>query len=135
MKHLLVFFIIPFLLFNSTDQKQDFVGKWIGEDKGEIGYIIFDDEGYATFEIGGQTMGGKEFFINGTQGKMTYNINYETNPVEVDFTITKILSGESKTVLSIAEFIDEDTMTFNMSFNDIRPTDFGESSITLKRVK
>jgi hypothetical protein len=134
MKHLFALFIISLLLLNTTSQKENFVGKWTGEDQGEIGYIIFDDEGYAAFEIEGGILGGKEFFIKGEKGKMTYTINYETSPIEVDFIVTKIVSGESKTILGIAEFKDENTMIFDMSFEDIRPYEFGDSSITLKRV-
>lgn len=135
MKHLLAFFIIPLVLLNTTSQKDTFVGKWIGEDQNEIGYLIFDNEGYAAFEINGQVMGGKEFIMNGQKGKMTYSINYGTTPIEVDFTVTKVESGESKKILGIAEFTDKDTMNFDMSFDDERPTEFAENSITLKRVK
>ncbi|WP_299125551.1 hypothetical protein [uncultured Winogradskyella sp.] len=134
MKYLFTFFIIP-LLINSTNQKEDFIGKWKGDDNGEIGYIIFDEEGYAAFEIEGQIMGGKEFVMNDQKGKMTYSINDKVNPIEVDFILTKIESGESKTLLGIAEFIDENTLTFDISFGSIRPSEFGENSITLNRVK
>ncbi|MBU2922323.1 hypothetical protein KO504_13300 [Winogradskyella psychrotolerans] len=135
MKYLFTLFIIPTLLLNTTTNTNDFIGKWKGEDKNEIGYIIFDDEGYASFEINGQTIGGKEFFMNGKKGKMTYTINYDTNPIEVDFTMTKIESGESKKMLGIAEFTDEDTLKFNINFDAARPTEFDDDSIILTRVK
>lgn len=135
MKYLLTLFIIPFLLFNTTTQKEDFVGKWIGDDQGEVGYIVFDNEGYAAFEVNGQVMGGKEFYMKGQKGKMTYTINYEASPIEVDFTLTKVQSGESKKILGIAEFTDKDIMNFNISFDAERPSEFDENSITLKRVK
>lgn len=135
MKHLFIFFIVPLMLLNSTSQKEDFVGKWIGEDKGDIGYIVFDEEGYASFEIEGQIMGGKEFTMNGQKGKMTYSINDKVSPVEIDFIITKIDTEESMELLGIAEFIDKDTVNFSISYNSVRPTQFGETSIILKRVK
>ena len=135
MKHLFIFFIVPLMLLNSTSQKEDFVGKWIGEDKGDIGYIVFDEEGYASFEIEGQIMGGKEFTMNGQKGKMTYRINDKVSPVEIDFIITKIDTEESMELLGIAEFIDKDTVNFSISYNSVRPTQFGETSIILKRVK
>ena len=135
MKHLFIFFIVPLMLLNSTSQKEDFVGKWIGEDKGDIGYIVFDEEGYASFEIEGQIMGGKEFTMNGQKGKMTYSINDKVNPIEIDFIITKIDTEESMELLGIAEFIDKDTVNFSISYNSVRPTQFGETSIILKRVK
>lgn len=135
MKHLFIFFIVPLMLLNITSQKADFVGKWIGEDKGDIGYIVFDEEGYASFEIEGQIMGGKEFTMNGQKGKMTYSINDKVNPIEIDFIITKIDTEESMELLGIAEFIDKDTVNFSISYNSVRPTQFGETSIILKRVK
>ncbi|WP_225037004.1 hypothetical protein [Winogradskyella sp. SM1960] len=135
MKYLFTFFIIPFFLLNTTTQKENFVGKWLGEDQSEIGYLIFDTEGYAAFEIEGQVMGGKEFYMKGKKGKMTYSINYDTKPIEVDFTLTKIETGESKKILGIAEFIDKNTLQFNLSFDAARPTEFGEDSIVLKRVQ
>lgn len=135
MKYVFTFLIIPLFLLNSTSQKEDFIGKWIGEDQGEIGFISFDTEGYAAFEIEGQLMGGKEFYMNGQKGKMTYTINTKTSPIEVDFILTKVITGESKKILGIAEFLDKDTMNFNMSFDATRPSEFGENAITLKRVK
>lgn len=135
MKYVFTFLIIPLFLLNSTSQKEDFIGKWKGEDQGEIGFISFDTEGYAAFEIEGQLMGGKEFYMNGQKGKMTYTINTKTSPIEVDFILTKVITGESKKILGIAEFLDKDTMNFNMSFDATRPSEFGENAITLKRVK
>lgn len=135
MKYIITFFIIPLLLATSTSQKEDFIGKWVGEDQGEIGYIIFDNEGYASFEIAGQIMGGKEFYMNGKKGKMTYTINTKTKPIEVDLTMTKTVSGETKKILGIAEFTSEDIMKFNISFDGKRPTQFDTNSINLKRVK
>ncbi|WP_178984410.1 hypothetical protein [Winogradskyella helgolandensis] len=135
MKYLFTFFIIPLFLLNTTTQKEKFLGKWLGEDKSEIGYLIFDNEGYAAFEIEGQVMGGKEFYMKGQKGKMTYTINYQTSPIEVDFTLTKIQSGESKKILGIAKFTDKNTLNFNMSFDSVRPTEFDDNSIVLKRVQ
>ena len=135
MKYLFTFFIIPLLLLNTTTKKEDFIGKWAGEEQNQIGYITFDNDGYAAFEINGEIMGGKEFYIKGQKGKMTYTINYDTNPIEVDFIITKIQSGESNKILGIAEFTDVDTFIFDLSFNNERPTAFGDNSITLNRVK
>ena len=135
MKHLLTLFIIPLFVFTSNPKKEDFLGKWNGDDKSEIGYITFDNEGYATFEIQGQIIGGKEFTMNGKKGKMSYSINFNTTPIEVDFIVTKLASKESKKILGIAEFLDNDTMRFAMDFNAKRPTEFGDHTILLERVK
>jgi hypothetical protein len=76
------------LEFNSIENnKAKFIGKWIGEDKKDIGYLNFDSEGFAYFEIQGQIMGGKEFVQNGKKGSMTYEINSETKPIQVDLIV------------------------------------------------
>jgi hypothetical protein len=118
------------------NDKAKFVGKWIGEDKKEIGYLNFDSEGYAFFEYQGQILGGKEFVFNGKKGKMTYEINDKTNPIQVDLIVTKLDSGEQKKLLCIAEFINNDTMKFAINYEEKRPTEFdSENSIILKREK
>mgnify|MGYP000244677585 FL=1 len=135
-KLLLLLLIIPLTSFNSNNQTTDFVGKWLGDENGEIGYIIFDKEGYASFEIEGQVLGGKEFEMNGEKGKMTYKVNNNTDPIEVDFTLTKLETGEQKQLFCIAKFIDADSMMFAMSFDEARPSNFdGDTTIILKRVE
>lgn len=134
MKHLLTLFLIPFFLLSYFNQKENIVGKWIGDDQNEVGYVIFDADGYAAFEINGKVLGGKEFTMNGKKGKMTYTINHNTTPIEIDFTLTKTESGETKNILGIAEFTGKDIMKFNMSFDAERPSEFNENSIILKRV-
>jgi len=134
MKHLFTFFISSLSLLSTTDQQERFIGKWIGSDKGDVGYMIFDEEGFATFEIQDQIIGGKEFIMNGKKGKMTYTVNFRTQPIEVDFTITKLASDESKKILGIVEIKDANTMVINLDFDTAIPTEFGENSIHLKRL-
>ena len=96
-----------FLITSATvtaQNKTDFLGKWIGDDGSEIGYVIFDKDGYAAFETQGQVIGGKEFVMNGEKGTMTYEINTETTPIEIDLTVKKLSSGESRVIRCIAEF-------------------------------
>jgi hypothetical protein len=122
------------MAFGQTINENNFYGKWIGEDNSEFGYLSFDTEGYAFFEISGQVLGGKEFELNGKKGKMTYQINKETNPIQVDFTVTIIETGESKKLLCIANFIDNDTMEFAINFEEQRPKTFNSAnSIIFKR--
>ena len=135
MKNLILLFLVvsPWSMTIEND-KEKFVGKWIGDDKYQIGPINFDSEGYAFFEIEGQIFGGKEFVLEGEKGKMTYEINTETNPIQVDLIITKLEHGEQIMLLCIAEFIDDDNMKFAVSFEGQRPTKFdSENSIVLKR--
>lgn len=135
-KILLLLLIIPITSFNSSYQTTDFVGKWVGEENGEIGFIVFTKEGYASFEIDGKILGGKEFTINGEKGQMIYKVNSETNPIEIDFTLTKLQTGEQKQLLCIARLINKNSMEFAISFDSDRPSNFNENnSIILKRVE
>ncbi len=133
-KLLLILFVFPLMSFTTESDHEKFIGKWIGEDKGEIGYINFDNEGYAFFEMQGRIFGGKEFIFDGKKGKMTYEVNSKTNPIQLDFVITKLEDGEQKRLLCIVEFSDNNTMKMALNFNDDRPIVFDQkNSITLKR--
>lgn len=135
-KIVFVLLIIPFLTaFDINKTTEDFIGRWKGEDKGDIGYIIFDKEGYATFKMGNQVIGGKEFVLNGEKGKMTYKINTTLNPIQIDFTVTKFDSKEVKTLLGIAEFIDNDRFKLALGFGFQRPEDFSKNTIIFNREK
>lgn len=133
---LLLLLVLPLLSMNIKNDKAKFIGKWVGEDNNEIGFLNFQPDGYAFFEFQGQIFGGKEFVFEGKKGKMTYIVNEETNPIQVDFIITKLESGQQKKLLCIAKFIDDDTMKFAISYDDSRLTEFDtENTITFNREK
>lgn len=135
-KFLIVLFIIPLLSMTVENDKAKFIGKWIGEDKKDIGYLYFDSEGFAYFEIQGEKMGGKEFVKNGKKGSMTYEINNEAKPTQVDLIVTIFATKEQKKLLCISNFIDDDTMEFAIGFEGIRPTEFDSgNSLIFKRQK
>ena len=128
--------IVPLLSLTVEIDNSKFIGKWEGEDNKEVGYITFDNEGYAAFEIQGQVFGGKEFDYEGKKGKMTYEVNTDVTPIEVDLVMTNLDNGDKKIWSCIANFIDDNTMEFAMGFNNIRPTNFeGSDAIILRRVK
>lgn len=122
--------------FIAGDTKIDLVGKWVGEDKGDIGFFIFDDEGYVILEAQGQVIGGKEFMISEQKCSMTYTVNYDVKPMEIDFTITLLETKDENKMLFIAKPIDNNTLKIASSFNSVRPTEFNESnSVILRRVE
>lgn len=135
MKYLFTFFIFTLFVFNTSNPKEDIIGKWKSDQIKEIEFFTFDAEGYASFESQGQTLGGKEFSIDGEKGKMTYSINIETTPIEIDYTVTKLQSGESKKILGILEFIDTNSIKIDLKFDEERPTNFSEESFLIQRVK
>ena len=51
------------------------VGRWKGEDKGDMGFLELTSDGYATFEFEGQKMGGKSYVSDGVELAMTYKID------------------------------------------------------------
>lgn len=135
MKHILLFLIgLPLLSLTTTKSSSDFIGRWEGEDEGEIGYLIIDEEGYAAFEFEGETMGGKSFLMEDEEASMTYEINTAVDPIEVDFIITFKEDDEEFRMLGIAKFIDDNSFHFAMDEEE-RPTAFtDENSIIFKRV-
>lgn len=133
-KIFLLLLVIPFLSLTVETDDAKFIGTWVGEAENEIGYMNFDSEGYAYFEVQGQIFGGKEFEYEGEKGSMMYEVNSITDPIEVDLIMTKLESGEQKTLFCIARFMDKDTMKFAMGYDDTRPTEFdSENSIIFKR--
>ncbi|MBC2845804.1 hypothetical protein [Winogradskyella flava] len=136
-KILFLISLISLFSFNSSQIEKSIVGKWKGEDeKNKIGYIIFDSESYVTVETDGQTFGGKEFEMNGEKGSMSYSVNFEVEPIEIDLIMTKLATNEQRVMLLIAEFKGNDTMIVASDFNSVRPTEFSsENSITFHRIK
>lgn len=137
MKNLLILLlVIPFLSVSAQTTEEKLIGKWAGQDKNEIGYFIFQENGFAAFELQGQVFGGQEFEFRGMKAKMTYKIIDDANPIQLDLVVELLESGEENKILCIAKFIDEDTMQFALSFNETRPSEFnGINSIIFKREK
>ena len=134
-KILLLIFILPLFSYTSDSVSEDFIGKWIGDDKGQIGVMIFDKDGYVSIEIQGEVLGGKEFERNGKKGSMTYEIRPNKDVFEVDFILTILDTNEQKKLLGIAKLKDKNNMVFAMSFKGERPTEFNENNaINLKKV-
>ncbi|SDS00778.1 uncharacterized domain TIGR03067 protein [Formosa sp. Hel1_31_208] len=134
-KFLILLCILPLLSFNPSISEISIFGTWKGEDKGDIGFVTFEKDGYAFFEADGEKMGGREFMLEGEKAKMMYRLNTETNPIELDFEITFIETEDTRTLLGILNFITEDKMTFAIGFGGSeRPTEFNdENSIIFER--
>ncbi|WP_397363469.1 hypothetical protein [Olleya sp. R77988] len=133
-KTLLVLLTLTLFSFSPTQNKYNLIGKWIGEDKNDSFIVIFENDGYAEFQMNGEILGGKEFVMNGKKGKMTYTINYETSPIELDFKVTLLETGESRNLYGIAKFIDKNSIQLSIEYNSIRPTEFNnENSSILMR--
>lgn len=137
MKILAIFlFILPFFFVSAQVDKEVFVGEWIGMDKGMEVLVLFSDDGYFSMQKGDIIIGGKEFPINSEKGSMTYEINTSADPIEMDFTVTKLNSGEQAKALGIAKFITDREIRFALEFGNDRPNTFdSKNAITLKKVE
>ena len=135
MKTLITLFILS-VSFSVTAQQDNLIGSWTGEDKGEVGTVIFDNEGYCTFVIQGENMGGKEFQMDGEKGSMTYKIEDKASPYKVTLTMTKLASGDSMNMYGLIRFKDENTIECALGNPGVPVTEFTpENSMTLTRDK
>lgn len=130
----LVVAVVSFLSFKSNNT-YDLIGKWKGSDKKDIGYIIFEREGYASFEFQGQLLGGKEFEINGEKATMFYKVDDTKEPIALDFIMTKIKTGETRNLRCIIKWVTKDCFKMEIGFTEKYPEDFSDAVIIFNRVK
>jgi hypothetical protein len=125
-----IFLVSTFLLlactlsFGQTKSAKDLIGKWTSD--GDVFVMEFID----TSTVLMSTMGQK-------RPANFYTADFSKTPVWLDISM-----GEGKrkvTIKSIIEFVDDDTIRWQSSQNEERPTAFeqkrGASLITLKRKK
>lgn len=131
---------ITFLLITSftTVKEGELVGTWKGADKGDIGFLTFSADGFATFEIEGQTMGGKSFDMQGISAQMRYTIDASALPASIDFIISKQDTYEELTRMKgIYEMNTPDELHIALAFGagKSRPIDFSTDNVMFYRVK
>mgnify|MGYP001066447095 CR=1 FL=1 len=129
MKKIILLLITTLILSSfKTNPNTDFsiVGKWKGVADKEVGYFIFQEDGYAFFEFQGQIIGGKEFMMKGKKGSMKYEIDYSKSPMTIDFIVTVIDDNKTERLLLIANKINNDKLQIALGFNGERPTNFKE---------
>lgn len=126
------------LLFSFTAPGGDYVGKWKGKDKGDIGFLTLTSDGYATFEFNGQTMGGKSYNHQGTNAAMKYTVNTGTSPTSIDFIIfdndKEAELGRLKGIINMKSR-NEMEMALTFGGGTGRPKDFSSDAIVFNRVK
>lgn len=138
LKKLSLAVITLMLLFSFTAPEGQYVGKWKGKDKGDIGFLTLSEDGYAIFEFNGQTMGGKSYKHGDFNAAMKYTVNYGTSPAAIDFIITDNDSNEELGRLKgIINMKSRNEMQMALTFGGKtgRPTDFSKDAITFNRVK
>jgi hypothetical protein len=116
------------------------VGTWKGEDsKEKIGSLVLDSSGYAMLLVDGETLGGKNFEMNGIGAECKYEIDYSKDPVWLDIAIyNKESHHEMSRLKGIIKFISNDKIMYRINFEGERYTRFDpndkENTIILNRV-
>lgn len=136
----LFFLLIAVLSLTSFKGDDPFTGTWRGFSDGQMGMITFDKEGYVTFTIGKEKLGGKKLKVENYVTSMIYEFNEAADPKTLDFIIIDHKTKEEITRMSgIYKFINPNSMVLNLAVNGgLRPTDFDESSpdqIVLSKIK
>ncbi len=133
----LLLLLLTLTSFNVNSELEfNIVGTWQGVDDKEVGYFIFQEDGYAFFEHRGLKIGGKEFDIKGKKGSMSYEIDYASNPMKIDFIVTILEQDETRRLLCIAKKIANDKIKLAVGFTGERPTDFEDNDeMIFTRVK
>ena len=115
-----------------------FIGLWKGVDESDVGYLSLENEGFAWFVIGQDTLGGEDFEQEGHRARMTYEIDYQVSPKSIDFVVfSKDLNLELGRLPGIFEFINTKQVRLSLNFTgNKRPEDFekGDDMVTLERV-
>jgi hypothetical protein len=142
LKHL---FFLPLLLilvmvtsFSIPPGKH--VGTWKGEDsKDKIGSLVLDSSGYATLLVDNETLGGKDFEMNGIKAECKYKIDYSKEPIWLDIVMyNKESQHEMGRLKGIIKFITDNKIMYRINFEGERYTRFDpndkENTIVLNRV-
>ena len=80
--------IIISLTFLHTAIAQDaHIGTWHATDDGKLGYVKFAEDGFAWFIVDDNPIGGPAFMLDSVECNLTYTINYDVNPYQVDFVV------------------------------------------------
>ncbi|AXT19774.1 hypothetical protein D7030_01285 [Flavobacteriaceae bacterium AU392] len=133
MKQLLTLSLLLISL-NCISQSNDFIGKWAVDGLGSDGIISFDKEKNVILYLEGQTLGGDDYQIEGKKASFTYEINYKTNPIQLDFIYTLLETGEQYRILFLAKFTGKNDLLLATSSNNVRPIEFKtENTMILKR--
>ncbi|WP_264549982.1 hypothetical protein [Flavobacterium sp. N2820] len=132
---LLALVVLSLTSFNTKDSASfNIVGRWKGIDNKEIGYVVFQADGYAYFEMNGKKMGGKSFTENGKKASMKYKFDDSERLMKIDIIVQIVGEKTSNSLLGIGEKIDDNSFKMQMSYDNVRPKAFDKKeTIVFKR--
>lgn len=131
----LIFIFLQLCAFTSDKDKR-YIGKWKGQDKGDIGFLTLTKHRYATFEFNNEIWGGRTYNHGTINASLRYKVNTKTTPYEINFIIwdkkKAIEAGRLKGILKFNND-NEMQMAINFSGSSQRPKDFSKDNITFFR--
>lgn len=132
---LLALVVLSLTSFNTKDSASfNIVGRWKGIDNKEIGYVVFQADGYAYFEMNGKKMGGKSFTENGKKASMKYKFDDSERLMKIDIIVQIVGEKTSYSLLGIGEKIDDNSFKMQLSYDNVRPKAFDKKeTIVFKR--
>lgn len=114
---------------STSASSQTLVGKWKGDDGKEVGFMTFDAEGYVSFTVEGEAVGGKDYQAEGIIFDMFYETDESVKPQTIDFVIRMKDQTEIARMMGIYAMPDDQTLIINMKFDgSARPTLLDETS-------
>ena len=133
---LLTIIILTLSIFTSAYAQTDHIGLWEGTDKGEVGYVMMEANGFAYFIIKGDTLGGASFTVEGYEAAMKYEVNYAEEVHSVDFVLYLVeAEAEVGRLPGIFKFEKDGSMILSVNFKGPeRPQEFVDDTITLQKV-
>lgn len=139
MKKIILLLLVTLSLTSFTsleDTQFNIVGRWKGVEKKSVGYLIFQEDGYAFLEENGKKIGGKNFIENGKKATMTYKFQDMGKLMHIDIVVTIVGEKQTKSLLGIAQKINNDSFKLQFGFDNVRPKVFNNNeTVVFTRVK
>ncbi len=133
-KLLLLTAIILSYSVNAQQTKVNLTGNWILTDywENETDFILSSDN-YVSMLVNGEFIDGKNFVIHGgkddgQKAELKYWIDYDKNPIEIDFIAIKD-NTEKGRILGAIKPINENEFIIILSFEGSRDKNFSEDNL------
>jgi len=134
-KTLILAFIVIASFSNFSKTNNQHVGWWQGVIEGESAIMHFRSDSYIDIVMDGDTTFGNDMNAGDAGGRLTYIIDYDSNPKQISFIIELQENGvieSADTMKGIFKFKGPKLMIcFNNGNNDPRPKSFYKESTVI----
>ncbi|HZH86989.1 MAG TPA: hypothetical protein VFD77_06715 [Brumimicrobium sp.] len=117
------------ILFIGNGLSQDgHIGKWKYIEEGRAAFMNLDADNIAYLTDDSDTLGGRDFLIEGLRASLIYEVDYTVYPNTIDLIIVLIdTNQEVERLFGIFELISDDELKVCLNFSEaIRPDGFTE---------